>query len=78
MKQILIVAGLFSCLVIGSCKSRFTSTADASGPRKYENADPSFQHSGNTGKSAKMPIDSIDSSRGNQMNKRTDSVVVGH
>ena len=65
---------MIGCISIMGCKSRFTSTSDASGPRKYDHADPSFQHSGNTGKNAAMPIETMDSGRGNQMNTRTDSI----
>jgi len=74
MKQKLIVAGLIGCLIMAGCRSRFTSTSDASGPRKHQYANPSFEHSGNTGRSAEMPIETIDSGRGNQMNTRTDSL----
>jgi hypothetical protein len=49
MKQKLIIAGIIGCIAVAGCKSRFTSTADASGPRKHDHADPSFEHSGNIG-----------------------------
>jgi hypothetical protein len=74
MKQKLILAVLIGCIAIAGCKSRFTSTSDSSGPRKYQNADPSFQHSGNTERISHLTIEAIDSGRGNQMNTRTDSV----
>lgn len=74
MKRTLIVVGLIGCITVAGCKSRFTSTSDSSGPRKHDKADPSFQHSGNTEKNAMLPIETIDSGRGNQMNTRTDSI----
>ena len=74
MKHKLFVACLVGCIIIAGCKSRFTSTSDASGPRKHEHADPSFQHSGNMEKNSMLPIETTDSGRGNQMNTRTDSI----
>ena len=74
MKRTLIVAGIVGCITVMGCESRFTSTSDSSGPRKHDYADPSFEYSGNTGKNAMMPIETIDSGRGNQMNTRTDSI----
>lgn len=75
MKQKLMLAGFIGCLAFAGCKSRFTSTSDSSGPRKHEYADPGFQNSGNTEKNAMLPIETVDSGDGNQMNTRTDSIV---
>lgn len=74
MKQKLILAGFIGCIAMAGCKSRFTSTSDSSGPRKYENADPSFEHSGNTQHTTVLPMGTADSGRGNQMNSLTDSI----